>query len=42
MNTIRKLPIGIQDFEKLRNGNNVYVDKTRYVYRNFNNKNELI
>ena len=31
MNTIRKLPIGIQDFEKLRNGNNVYVDKTMHI-----------
>jgi len=33
MNTLRKLPIGIQDFEKLRNGNFVYVDKTQYVYQ---------
>ncbi|MDR3188723.1 MAG: ATP-binding protein [Prevotellaceae bacterium] len=30
---IRKLPIGIQDFEKLRTGNNVYVDKTAYIYQ---------
>lgn len=29
----RKLPIGIQDFEKLRNGNFVYVDKTEYIYK---------
>ena len=28
----RKLPIGIQDFEKLRGRNYVYVDKTQYVY----------
>ena len=28
----RKLPIGIQDFEKLRTSNFVYVDKTQYVY----------
>jgi hypothetical protein len=28
----RKLPIGVQDFEKLRLGKNVYVDKTRYLY----------
>jgi len=33
MNTMRKLPIGIQDFEKLRNDNFVYVDKTQYVYQ---------
>jgi len=32
MNTTRKLPIGIQDFEKLRKGNNVYVDKTMHIY----------
>ncbi|MDR1730144.1 MAG: ATP-binding protein [Prevotellaceae bacterium] len=32
MNTIRKLPIGIQDFEKLRSKNFIYVDKTHYVY----------
>ncbi|MDR1222821.1 MAG: ATP-binding protein [Tannerella sp.] len=33
MNTARKLPVGIQDFEKLRTGNNVYVDKTKYIYQ---------
>ena len=33
MNTVRKLPIGVQDFEKLRKGNNLYVDKTQYVYQ---------
>ena len=30
--TIRKLPAGIQDFEKLRRGNNLYIDKTAYIY----------
>lgn len=29
----RLLPIGIQSFEKLRENNCVYVDKTEYVYR---------
>ena len=29
---IRKLPIGIQDFEKLRKENFIYVDKTKFVY----------
>ena len=29
----RKLPIGIQGFEKLRQGGYLYVDKTAYVYR---------
>jgi len=33
MNTTRKLPIGIQDFEKLRKDNCLYVDKTQYVYQ---------
>jgi len=29
----RKLPIGVQSFEKLREEHAVYVDKTKYVYR---------
>ena len=33
MNTMRELPIGIQDFEKLRKDNCLYVDKTQFVYR---------
>ena len=33
MNTMRKLPIGIQDFEYLRTNNYVYVDKTEYIYK---------
>ena len=28
-----KLPIGIQDFEKIRTGDYVYVDKTEQIYR---------
>lgn len=31
--TERKLPIGIQGFEGLRNDGYVYVDKTEYIYR---------
>jgi hypothetical protein len=30
---VRKLPIGIQDFEKIRTENYVYVDKTTLMYR---------
>ena len=30
---MRKLPIGIQDFEKLREGDYLYVDKTEYIYK---------
>jgi len=33
MNTIRKLPIGIQDFEYLRIENYLYIDKTQYIYQ---------
>ncbi|WP_248404725.1 ATP-binding protein [Butyrivibrio fibrisolvens] len=29
----RQLPVGIQSFEKLIDNNNLYVDKTEYVYR---------
>jgi hypothetical protein len=29
----RKMPIGIQDFETIRTGHYVYVDKTAYVYK---------
>ncbi|HAP18856.1 MAG TPA: AAA family ATPase, partial [Butyricimonas virosa] len=29
----RKMPIGIQSFEKLRRENYVYVDKTELVYK---------
>ena len=30
---IKKLPIGIQSFEKLRTGGFLYVDKTEYIYK---------
>ena len=33
VNTVRKLPIGVQDFEKLRRENCLYVDKTQFVYQ---------
>jgi len=33
MKTMRKLPIGIQDFEDLRTNNYLYVDKTQYIYQ---------
>jgi hypothetical protein len=32
MNTVRKLPVGIQDFEDLCTGDFLYVDKTGYVF----------
>ena len=29
---IRRLPVGVQSFEDLREGGFVYVDKTKYIY----------
>lgn len=33
MQNIRKLPIGIQSFEKLREGGYIYIDKTEFIYK---------
>jgi hypothetical protein len=33
MEALQNLPIGIQSFEKLRNGNYLYVDKTALIYQ---------
>lgn len=33
MKIAKNLPIGIQDFTKIRTGNFVYVDKTQYLYQ---------
>ena len=30
---LKRLPIGIQSFRKLREGNYLYVDKTEYIYK---------
>ena len=32
MEQMRKLPIGIQDFEKLITDGYIYIDKTEYIY----------
>ena len=32
MEKLRNLPIGQQYFKSIRNGNNIYVDKTEYIY----------
>ena len=32
MDLSRKLPIGVQDFKKIREGGFIYVDKTEYLY----------
>jgi hypothetical protein len=33
MEALKNMPIGVQDFEKLRNGNYLYVDKTALIYQ---------
>jgi hypothetical protein len=33
MEALKNMPVGIQDFEKLRNGNYLYVDKTALLYQ---------
>jgi hypothetical protein len=33
MEALKNMPIGVQDFEKLRNGDYLYVDKTELVYQ---------
>ena len=40
--TFRIYPIGIQNFEQLRNNNNVYIDKTELIYRLGNTNNCLL
>ncbi|MBQ9218168.1 MAG: AAA family ATPase, partial [Muribaculaceae bacterium] len=32
MGQFRRYPAGVQDFEEIRTGGFVYVDKTRYIY----------
>ena len=33
MDATRRLPIGVQSFEKLRRSGYLYVDKTQYIYK---------
>lgn len=33
LENVRRYPIGIQDFEQLRNNNYIYVDKTALIYQ---------
>jgi hypothetical protein len=33
MKRLKKLPIGIQDYKKIIEGNYIYVDKTEYIYK---------
>jgi hypothetical protein len=36
-NTLQRLPIGIQSFENIRQGGDIYIDKTQYIYQLINN-----
>lgn len=38
---VRKLPIGVQGFEKLRSTGYLYVDKTKYIYELVNSGNQF-
>ena len=38
----RRFPAGVQDFETIRSGGFVYVDKTEYVYRLANHYGDAI
>lgn len=38
----RRYPAGIQDFEEIREGGFVYVDKTRYIYDHAHTKGNAI
>ncbi len=38
----RRYPAGVQDFEEIREGGFVYVDKTRYIYDLAHNQGNAI
>ncbi len=42
MEEIRKYPVGIQTFEKIREGNYVYVDKTKYIVEFLKNGSQYV
>lgn len=35
----QKYPLGLQDFEGIREGNYLYVDKTKYIFSLVNSEN---
>ena len=39
---MQKLPIGIQSFEKIREGNYIYVDKTKHLLNLVRKKKDVI
>ena len=40
--TLQRLPIGIQNFESLRQDGYLYVDKTEYIYELIDNENDQL
>ena len=42
MEEIRKYPVGIQTFDKIREGNFVYVDKTKYIVEMLKNGSQYV
>ena len=39
---IRKYPVGIQTFDKIREGNYVYIDKTKYIVKMMKNGSQYL
>lgn len=42
MEEIRKYPVGMQTFSKIREGNYVYVDKTKYIVQMLENDSQYV
>ena len=42
MEEIRKYPVGIQTFSKIREGNFVYIDKTKYIVEMLKNGSQYV
>lgn len=42
MEEIRKYPVGMQTFSKIREGNYVYVDKTKYIVQMLENGSQYV
>ena len=42
MEEIRKYPVGMQTFAKIREGNYVYVDKTKYIVKMLENGSQYV
>ena len=40
--SLKRCPIGIQAFEKVIEGNYLYIDKTEYIYRMANGASKIL